>query len=266
MKRRIIKLVIIGYWCLCGSVLIYRIGYDLRILYFGETIVVRRTASEGYDYLLHFPRGYHDYTGQRPLLVFLHGAAEVGKDIKTIYEPYALFEEGDRLGADDFPFIVVGPVTPTGGWNTAQVCHFVEQIVEDSRFRYRIDPDRVYLTGLSMGGFGTFDTACDYPDHFAAIVPLAGGGNPDEAERLKSVPTWAFHSNEDTVVSHENSERMIRAMKEIGHEDARLTTLKGVGHDVSRSVYNRPELYRWMLSHRISGNRCGGATDLRRSP
>ena len=101
-----------------------------------------------------------------------------------------------------------------------------------------------------MGGFGTFHIACDSPQTFAAIVPVAGGGEPARAERLKNVPTWAFHGDADTVVACENSTKMIDAMKEIGCSEVKLTVLEGKGHGIVHDVYGQQEVYQWLLSHR----------------
>jgi predicted peptidase len=141
-------------------------------------------------------------------------------------------------------------MTAKHGWEPQRVKYLVERLIRDSSKRYQIDPDRVYLTGFSRGGFGTFQTACAYPELFAAIVPVAGGGEPEQAVSLTTVPTWALHGEADEVVACENSTKMIDAMKKVGCREAKLTTFEGAGHGIVGNVYQNPEIYRWMLERR----------------
>ena len=170
------------FWLACAAIFIFRIGFDLQTYFFGSTIVVRKLSLYQYDYLLHLPRGYHDF-GKRPLIIFLHGAGETGKDVRTLQQLDIVHYAKNSVPPKDFPFIVVSPITPKHGWDSKHVVAFLDQFLADNRFRYNIDTSRIYLTGFSMGGFGTFQTACDFPDRFAAIVPLAGGGDPAKAAR-----------------------------------------------------------------------------------
>jgi predicted peptidase len=245
MKRRI-PLPLLFFWIIGGCLILFRIGYDLKTYVFGSTIVVRQSAAFQYDYLLHLPRGYHDFGKPRPLIVFLHGAGEVKKDVCVLKNLDLFHCANGIVPAKDFPFIVVSPVTPIHGWEPKRVITFLDEFLKENRLRYRIDPSRIYLTGFSMGGFGTFRVACEYPDYFAAIVPLAGGCEPENAVKLQTVPTWAFHGDADDVVAYESTEKMIAAMKELNHTDVQFTTLHGAGHGIPHLVYTKPELYRWL--------------------
>lgn len=231
------------------ALLLFRVIYDIKTYCFGSTVVFYKPEYRDYDFLLHLPPGYHDFYGRRPLLVYLHGAGEVGKDVKILddYAPYKYLNNTKE--EVDFPFIVVCPMSEKGGWNSSRVVHLVEQVLHETRYRFDIDPDRVYLTGFSMGGFGTFQIACDYPGQFAAILPLAGGGDPEEAEKLRSVPTWAFHGDADGVVDFESSAKMIAAMTPYNAE-AKLTTLYGADHGIQDLVYSKRDVYRWLLEHK----------------
>jgi len=235
------------FWIVGCSILVFRLSYDLKTWYFGSTIVIRSTPY--YDCLLHLPRGYHDF-GERPLIVFLHGAGEVNKDVRILRKLDIFHYANGTVPTSDFPFIVVSPITPKYGWDSQRVVRFLDEFLKDNRYRYNIDTSRIYLTGFSMGGFGTFSVACDYPDRFTAIVPLAGGCDPNRAEKLLTVPTWAFHGDADDVVAFEQTEKMITAMQELNHPDVHLTRLHGAGHGIPESVYTRPELYQWLLEHR----------------
>ena len=243
---------LILFWAVSGAILLFRIDYDLSTWYYGSTIAFYRQKYTDYDYLLHLPPGYHDFYGKRPLLIYLHGAGEVGKDVRILddYAPYR-FLEGVKEEID-FPFIVVSPMCERNGWDAVRLALLVEQLLEENRFRYKIDPDRVYLTGFSMGGFGTFRTACAFPDHFTAIVPLAGGGEPEDAIKLQNVPTWAFHGDADEVVSYDLTKNMIDAMEDLNHPNVKLTTFHGAGHGIPELVYTKPELYQWLWKQRKS--------------
>jgi predicted peptidase len=117
--------------------------------------------------------------------------------------------------------------------------------------RYRVDLDRVYVTGNSMGGNGTWALAAKCPERFAAIAPICGVGDASSTGRLKNVPTWAFHGADDRVVPPEKSERMIAALKKAGG-DAKLTVYPGVGHDAWTATYANPRFYEWLLQHNRS--------------
>ena len=238
------------FWAVATTLLILRVAFDATTYFAGSTIAMQSVEPDEYQYLLHLPPGYTDFGNPRPLVVFLHGAGGTNKGLDRLKHHDLWHFARGYIEARDFPFIVASPVTPKHGWEPQRVKNFVEQIIHDHSRRYRIDPQRVYLTGFSMGGFGTFYTACAYPEMFAAIVPVAGGGEPEQASKLKDVPTWAFHGDKDEVVPYESSANMIDAMKESGHNDVRLTNLHGTGHGIADEVYRNPELYRWMLTHR----------------
>ena len=115
--------------------------------------------------------------------------------------------------------------------------------------KYKVDEDRVYVTGLSMGGFGTWSLVAHSANRFAAVAPVCGGGNAFvTAYQAKSLPIWAFHGSADKVVPVKYSEDIVAALKKAGN-DAKLTIYDGVGHDSWTETYDNPELYEWLLSH-----------------
>ena len=238
------------FWVSVAILVILRVEFDRTTYFSGSTIEIRTVPPGDYEYLLHLPPGYTDFGNPRPLIVFLHGAGTTNKGLDHLKKCDLWHFAKGHIEVKDFPFIIVSPMTPRHGWEPLSVKRLLEQLVHDHSRRYRIDPNRIYLTGFSMGGFGTFHTACAYPEMFAAIAPVAGGGEPEQAEKLKAVPTWAFHGDKDEVVLYESSKTMIDAMKEEGHNEAQLTTLHGAGHGIVGDVYRNPELYRWMLMHK----------------
>lgn len=134
-------------------------------------------------YLLDLPRGYDQTDEPWPLIVFLHGAGECGDDLERVraHGPPRLAREGR-----DLPFVVAAPQSRRGGWDVAALDRMLDEIVASNR----VDQDRIYLTGISMGGFGAWAWAAARPERFAALAPICGGGDPDWADRLKALPVW----------------------------------------------------------------------------
>lgn len=195
------------------------------------------------NYLVFLPEGYDQCDKKWPLILFLHGSGESGKDVSLVkkHGPPKIVET-----KSDFPFVVVSPQSPRrGGWNPDVLKALLDDVLAD----YRVDRDRVYLTGLSMGGYGTWSLAAAYPDYFAAIAPVCGRGDPDDAEKLMGLPTWVFHGAKDEAVPLRHSEEMVDALKEVG-ADVKFTVYPDAGHDSWTETYDNPELYKWFLSHK----------------
>ena len=196
------------------------------------------------DYLLFLPQDYGKEPDKKwPLMLFLHGAGERGSDVNKvkIHGPPKIVET-----RKDFPFIVASPQCPENKWWEPQE---VIALLDEVQAKYKVDPDRVYLTGLSMGGYGTWETATQYPERFAAIVPICGGGRPYTARRLKDLPTWVFHGEKDDVVPIKRSEEMVDALKRAGG-DVKFTRYPDARHDSWTATYNNQELYDWLLKHK----------------
>jgi len=198
------------------------------------------------EYLLYLPKGYDEQTEQKwPLLMFLHGGAEWGNNINRVKKNALpkLIEQGQ-----DFPFIIISPQCPGGYWWTEKI-DALTSLLDEVQSKYAVDPEQVYLTGVSMGGFGTWALACRHPERFAAIAPICGGGDWDLAYRLKTVPVWAFHGARDPVVALQESTEMVDSLKRAGG-DVQLTVYPEAEHDSWTVTYNNPKLYEWFLSHR----------------
>lgn len=216
------------------------------------------------DYLLHTPADYGKDEGKKyPVILFLHGAGERGTDVSKVKvhgPPKLLAAAGTDLAVKDF--IVISPQCPAEQWWEP---HELIALLDDVLQKHpQHDPDRVYLTGLSMGGYGTWDLASRYPSRFAAIAPICGGGDARRAARaLRNMPTWVFHGEKDRVVPIEQSEQMVEALKKAGN-DVKFTRYPEADHDSWTETYNNPELYAWFLQHTRrearegSGRRGGG--------
>ncbi|HSH93821.1 MAG TPA: prolyl oligopeptidase family serine peptidase [Roseimicrobium sp.] len=206
------------------------------------------------EYLLYLPKDYAtDKKKSWPLMVFLHGAGERGKDlgVLTKHGPPRLIKEGQ-----EFPFIIVAPQCPVDQcWDDDAVLGLLEAVMK----KQRVDPKRVYLTGLSMGGYATWSLVTKYPERFAAAAPICGGGNKIDVlvggkkkiAALKRVPIWVFHGGKDNVVPLAESERMIETLKKAGVKDIQLTVYPEAQHDSWTATYANPALYEWFLKQSL---------------
>lgn len=206
---------------------------------------VERTVES--EYLLYLPDGYHDNSETKwPLLVFLHGSGERGKDLEKVkvHGPPKLIEAGKK-----FPFVVLSPQCPDStDWDTETLFALISHIASE----YQIDESRIYLTGLSMGGWATWDLAMAHPDYFAAIAPVCARVNrnyPLRAGEIKSLPVWVFHGAADDVVLINQAAKMVAALKDAGNE-ARFTIYPLSNHDSWTETYDNPELYEWFLKQK----------------
>ncbi|MDR0608582.1 MAG: prolyl oligopeptidase family serine peptidase [Planctomycetaceae bacterium] len=240
------------------GILGYRAVYDFNLIRNGDTFIVQKSTPDGYDFLLRIPRGYNDYSGKQPLLIYLHGAGESGKDINTLKNKDPYFFSQKTLKNQEtacFPFICVTPVCDTKRWEPYRVITMLDQVLSETKYRFQIDQSRIYLTGYSMGGFGTFETAMEYSERFAAIVPVAGGGEPDRAIKLRHLATWVFHGDNDQTVPLPSSELVVKTMQKLNHSNVRLTIIKDGGHGIAENVYSRSELYSWLLRQKLFDDR-----------
>lgn len=214
------------------------------------------TEKSSMDYVLFLPKGYEAKSAKRwPLMMFLHGSGEREGNIwrVTFHGPTKYIEKHP-----DFPFILVSPQCPPGQkWSDDVLMGILDEVTE----KYRVDTNRVYLTGLSMGGYGTWSLATTYPERFAAVAPVCGGeGNigivlsmqdKQKSAALKRLPIWAFHGAKDNVVSLAESERIVATMKKIGNKNVKLTVYPEATHNSWTLTYDNPELYDWFLQYQL---------------
>lgn len=196
-----------------------------------------------FSYLEYLPDGYTTSDNAFPLLIFLHGSGERGDslDLVKIHGVPKQIEKGDK-----FPFIVIAPQCKKDEWWRGPE---LVALLNHLETKYRVDKSRIYVTGMSMGGYGTWAMALEAPQRIAAIVPVCGGGLPHRICEVGGVPTWAFHGDKDNVVPITESEKMINATKKCGVE-AKLTVYEGGNHNAWDATYSNPEVYKWLLEHR----------------
>lgn len=204
------------------------------------------------QYLFYLPADYKAKGGKRwPLMLFLHGAGERGTNVQrvAIHGPLSMVRRGTN-----FPFIIVAPQCPDGQlWENEPLLGLLDHVEK----KYAVDTNRVYLTGLSMGGYGTWRLGLARPEKFAALVPICGGasmidillGTRDKRDVLKNLPIWAFHGAKDNVVPLDESERVVNALKKNAVKEVKLTVYPEAGHNSWKQTYENRELYEWMLKH-----------------
>lgn len=239
--------------CLIGQAHAQQVDSELKQskMHFEKKVSVKLTAN----YLLYLPKDYKaDKKKQWPLMLFLHGSGERGSDLKKValHGPPKLVKQGK-----EFPFIIVSPQCPKGQvWSVEVLNALLDQV----EAKYRVDKSRVYLTGLSMGGYGTWALGLANPERFAAMAPICGGGylltyliNRDDKVRgplYKKMPIWAFHGAKDPTVPPEESQRMVDILKKNGNKAVKLTIYPEAKHDSWTATYDNPELYDWLLKQK----------------
>ena len=200
-----------------------------------------------FSYVKYLPKDY-DENQKYPLVFFLHGAGERGDDL-DIGSRHGFMEHVREDGAE-YPFIFVAPQCPYDkywGCYTESLLAFLDHICNT----LPVDRDRVYLTGLSMGGTGTWMLAMAEPERFAAIAPICGSGIYWYGEALKNVPVMVYHGDCDETVPIQNSMEMIKSINRHGG-NAEIKILYGVGHNAWDAAYAGDELYTWLLSHKLT--------------
>lgn len=205
-------------------------------------------------YYLHLPKPNATLTDNGwPLIVFLHGSGERGRDLRKLRQhglPKRIAQ------GHDIPAIVVSPQCPLGSWWTP---HFgaIMGLIDTIVTTQKIDPKRIYLTGLSMGGYGCWELASRYPQRFAAIVPICGGGRkqfgfPARVNMLRHMPIWAFHGALDAIVPPHESEILIKTLRRCGGSP-RYTLYPDLAHNCWSAAYAEPALFAWLFEQKMLG-------------
>lgn len=195
-------------------------------------------------YWLYLPNEYDAQKSAKwPLVLFLHGSGERGDDLEKvkIHGPPKLAGQGK-----EFPFVLVSPQCPANSrWNAAEL----DKLIDELAGTYRVDRERLYVTGLSMGGSGTWSLISSQPEKYAAAMPLCGRGDLEAAEKLVKTPIWVLVGDKDRAETVQNCRDMAVALKKSGGE-AKLTVYPDLPHDCWTVTYNNPEVYDWLLSHK----------------
>jgi predicted peptidase len=199
------------------------------------------------QYWIYLPDGYAERTTQNwPVLLYLHSSDARSEDLQKVKQegmPFVL-RSGTKI-----PFIVVAPLcAPDEWWDSRWSIENLNVLLDEVIGSYRVDANRIYLTGWSMGGAGSWKLASSFPARFAAVAPIAGKSQLKYVLPLRNTPVWAFHGDKDSVVPVAESQKMVDALNKIGG-DARLTVFSNSNHDVWSQVYNDPLFFSWLLQH-----------------
>ncbi len=211
----------------------------------GKQVEQSFATSDGgtVSYLLYLPTDY-DPAQKSNLILFLHGRGESYGPLNLVakWGPPQFAARGDEL-----PYVLVSPQCPgDDSWAKPTQQQRLIELLDHVVQTHSIDEDSVCLTGLSMGGYGSWRLAADHPGRFASVVPVCGGGDPGDAEKLKALPIWVFHGDQDSAVPFQRSVDMVDAIRKVGGTKIRFTSLEHVGHNCWSATYATPELFQWI--------------------
>lgn len=213
-----------------------------------------KMTSSGVGYLEYLPEGYNSNSNKYPVVISLHGIKEKGNTLTDVSRVANVGLPKYVKYGQQYPFILISPQLKTsmGGWTG----DYVMQVVNYVKTKLRIDPSRIYLTGLSLGGYGVWKTIAAYPEVFAAIAPVCSGGNALSSAckiAAEDVPVWAFHGDADAVVSYQVSVKMVNAINACTPKPnplAKITIYPGASHIIWDKAYKQTTVLDWMLTFR----------------
>lgn len=246
-----LKLLILdaGYWIIvlillfiagCSSQTVVKENLGKQVIMNLDGVYKKKVAI---NYLLYLPKDY-EQKEKLPLLLFLHGAGERGNDLNLVkrHGPPKLIEQGK-----DFPFVIVSPQCPENTrWQPEVLIALLDEIIDE----YKIDKNRIYVTGLSMGGNGTWRLASEIPERLAAIIPICGWGDPFAVCMMGKLPTWTFHGAKDNVVPITSTDILVDRLKAC-NGNVEYTIYPEADHDSWTETYNNQKIYEWLLSHSL---------------
>ena len=260
MKKKLAILIPLAAVLICAGALgIYYMseGYGGLVSLFAAVDRTDMMRAEEYrnedgtvlPYRIYVPEG-DDPQVKYPLVLFLHGSGERGDDNRAQTKKNSVMQtllSEENLAK--YPCVVLAPQCPAGqSWagNDPDNAGVLMGLLEQTKAAYSVDDGRVYITGISMGGFGTFGMLAAYPDYFAAAVPICGGWDPEDAALMKDVPVWVFHGARDKAVDPQNSRDMVRALEDAGGY-VKYTEYPRERHQSWEKAYREPALFSWMF-------------------
>lgn len=207
----------------------------------------RGEIKDSYNFWFYQPDSVSADSESRPIIVFLHGASLCGNNLERVrrYGTIDAIERGRKLDA-----YVVAPQNPGGSWNPKKVMSIVDWAMENAN----VDSTRVYVVGMSLGGYGTIDVAATYPDRIAAAMAFCGGGTAKHLGKLNELPLWIVHGTGDKAVKVSESDKVVNAMKAVNKETPRLIydRVPGMGHAQPARFFYMPETYDWLFEHSLT--------------
>lgn len=207
----------------------------------------RSVVKDGYNYWFYNPDDV-EVDEPKPVIIFLHGASLCGNDLNKVkrYGTIDAIEKGRKLDA-----FVIAPQNPGGSWKPEKVMNILDYVSDN----YNIDYDRVYVLGMSLGGYGTIDVAATYPDRIAAAIAMCGGASVRDINGLNQVPLWIIHGTADNAVSVSQSDKVVNTLNSLskGGKAPRLTynRVPGMNHSQPARMFYLAESYDWLMGHSL---------------
>ena len=212
-----------------------------------KNLTFKSSNSSGVDlsYLLYLPDNYDEVYSSLPLVLFLHGVGERGNNLSLV-KKHGIPKRIEK--GDSFPFICIAPQCPKDGyWNRPDIINALFALVNKVKKDFSLKSNKVYGTGLSMGGLGVLEMAIQDPSFFSAIIPVCGGANLDQIDRIRSLPIWLFHGDRDMVHPVENSINIYQKLQP-KNTNIHLTVYGNTGHDSWTMTYDNDEIYNWLIN------------------
>lgn len=215
----------------------------------GKMAAVTGKVSNGYDFWLYAPQAYFDQPNEKfPVVIYLHGARLCGRGLRSFHKYLTL----DAIAKGrDIETMVIAPQNPGGGWKPERLNNVLEWVVNN----YNVDTTRIYVVGMSLGGYGAMDFVGTYPHKIAAAMALCGGCTLNDAQGLGTLPFWIIHGTADRAVTVGQSKKVVNALKEQGNDKLlRYDWLPGANHGQLARIYYLEQTYQWLFSHTLNDN------------
>ena len=197
------------------------------------------TGKAQYNFWLNLPAD-SVLSAKPPILIFLHGKSLSGTDLSRVRK-YGVIHEMDK--GRKIPAIVVAPQVPSGPWDPDRVLSVLQYVQRN----YNTDSSRIYVVGMSLGGYGTLHFAGKYADQITAAIAMCGGGNTKDAKNLSTIPLWIRHGNKDYAVPISQSEQMVKAIRAVDGSNLKYTIHPGLNHGDLERFFRTDELYDWLF-------------------
>lgn len=206
---------------------------------------VKDSIPDGYDFWIYTPQDYYYSLENTPVIIFLHGQSLCGRNLERVrrYGPLDAIVKGRQIEA-----LVIVPQNPGGAWNPDKI----NDVLEWTKKHYAMDSTRVYVIGMSLGGYGTLDFAGTYPDKVAAAMALCGGCSLKDVSGLGKVPLWIIHGTADRAVPISQSKTVVGQLQKTSNDKRlRYDWLKGASHGALARILYMTKTYEWLFAHSL---------------